>query len=657
MIMVFLLLFSLAILPTRAEPFNLDTTFGNYGIVTTFSNANSLIQSLATNTDNKILAGGFISVADQIQHFYVARYNADGILDTTFVGDTQSDIPGTVITPIGTSSSINDITLQADGMLVAAGVTHTNSIHSFALARYTTTGLLDTTFNGTGIVLTSIDDYCACQAVTTDTNGNILVTGFSLNQSIQSLIVARYTPAGQLDATFGTNGIVRTTIEKETTGNTILVDASGNIVVGGYTVIDGIQSFIVIRYLTDGTLDTTFGTNGIVITNTPQTEHCVVTKLLLQSDQKIIAVGHGQVDSTHIYVLARYTTNGTLDNTFGSNGFTAQSFANSSDSHAHDARLVSGDTIIIAGTGYVNFRSQAAVARFTADGILDATFGIGGSETTEEQNTTQGNAVTLTTDGKIIVGGSLSNNFALARFNPIAIYVHITTPAPNSTIPLYTTVINGTSSHPNATVEVTIDNDIFATVQTDGSGNWSTPVSYELVQGIHTVRVTLLINSVISALALSNFSTPIGTLSSMSLVWDQRSTGTNAGTFTGGSFITRILNNALGDPAHITLSNNQITILPGTYLISISAPAYNVGNHQIRLQNVTDGITEKYGSSGASSVAQTHSCIEHRIVLNTAKTFEIQHWAENTRSSDGLGIASGIAGNVEIYTQVRILRL
>ena len=95
--------------------------------------------------------------------------------------------------------------------------------------------------------------------------------------------------------------------------------------------------------------------------------------------------------------------------------------------------------------------------------------------------------------------------------------------------------------------------------------------------------------------------------------------------------------------------------MPGIYSLQITAPAYLVGNHQIRLQNITDGITQLWGSSAFSSGigSATTSTIDDYCIVSRTTTFEVQHKCSVTENSDGLGVAAGF-GSSEKYTTVRV---
>lgn len=137
---------------------------------------------------------------------------------------------------------------------------------------------------------------------------------------------------------------------------------------------------------------------------------------------------------------------------------------------------------------------------------------------------------------------------------------------------------------------------------------------------------------------------------------DEKASGTNGGTFTAGSWVTRTLNTERTDEIGSTLASNQFTLPAGTYNIDASAPGAGVYSHQTRLRNITDGTTTLVGTSEWNNDAlnaQTRSHIRGRFTIAAEKTFEIQHRSAASEATTGLGVAVAF-GEVEVYTQVWI---
>lgn len=142
------------------------------------------------------------------------------------------------------------------------------------------------------------------------------------------------------------------------------------------------------------------------------------------------------------------------------------------------------------------------------------------------------------------------------------------------------------------------------------------------------------------------------------LLRDEKSSGTDAGTFTSGAWRTRVLNTiSIDTTGTVSLSSNQFILVAGTYVIRAAAPAFAVNGHQIRLQNITDASTVVTGSNAYArnaSLDLTHAFIHFRFTITATKTFEIQHQCQTTVSTNGFG--PGLSFGTEVYTIVELTK-
>ena len=201
-------------------------------------------------SDGKILVGGK-SYDGSNERFGLARYNANGSLDTTFGGD------GKVTTDVGSGNDyIHSITVQSDGKILAAGYSFSVSDgYDFSMTRYNANGSLDTSFSGDGKVFTDFG-FGAHKgySVTVQDDGKILVAGISN----ADFALARYNVNGSLDTSFGVDGKVTTAIGSgDDYGYDVTVQSDGKILVAGYSD-NGSYDLALTRYNADGSLDTTF---------------------------------------------------------------------------------------------------------------------------------------------------------------------------------------------------------------------------------------------------------------------------------------------------------------------------------------------------------------------------------------------------------------
>ncbi|MCP4374794.1 MAG: hypothetical protein GY794_01235, partial [bacterium] len=288
------------------------------GIVTTSINYGARWHSVTQQDDGKILVAGRVTVSGlpQIHDFALARYNTDGSLDTAFGGD------GIVTLAIGPWNDFNySVAVQSDGNILVAGYSESESEQAnFAVVRYTADGSLDTTFDSDGIVTTDFatrDDFA--YDVTVQSDGKVLVAGFSKDGDFD-FALTRYNVDGSLDTSFDTDGIVTTDFGSSTdTGYSVTVQSDGKILLAGRSNSDSDYDFALVRYNADGSLDTTFDTDGKLTTDFGSGDDWG-RDVAVQSDGKILVVGEGFNGSNMDIGLVRYNADGSLDTSFDSDG-------------------------------------------------------------------------------------------------------------------------------------------------------------------------------------------------------------------------------------------------------------------------------------------------------------------------------------------------
>lgn len=140
---------------------------------------------------------------------------------------------------------------------------------------------------------------------------------------------------------------------------------------------------------------------------------------------------------------------------------------------------------------------------------------------------------------------------------------------------------------------------------------------------------------------------------------DEKTSGTAGGTATSGDWLVRALNTEVTDEGnHATLSNNQVTLVAGTYEIAAEAPAFRVGRHQIRWYNVTDDEVLVLGMNAQCSTTNgstTNAVLTGRFTIALSKTFELQHRVYTTKSVNGFGLAN--SWGTEVYSTVTLRKI
>jgi uncharacterized delta-60 repeat protein len=394
---------------------DLDPTFGSGGrVVTDFSNTTDWLSSIAIQSDGKIVAIGDIHPGNK---FALARYNTDGTLDTTFGNG------GKVITVIANiRESAAGILILPNGKILVCGNIDlpSSSNSSFALLRYNSDGSLDSTFGNTGIVVTDIgpdDDQAYRIALQSD--GKIVAAGrrgihfYPSEQRKGNVALARYHPDGTLDATFGNGGTVVTDFGQglESYAIALMIQPDGKLVIAG----ESSYAFLVARYEANGTLDLAFGNNGFALGNFSNNWD-IGHDAALQTDGKIIVVGHAEVNSPYDnFALARFNSDKTLDQGFGNGGKVLMS--NYGELNA--CVLQSDGKLIALGTS----NSMFQLLRFNLNGAVDTTFGSGGTVMTSFGGTADGSDLVFQADGKLLAAGITpaapyyqNSDFALSRY-------------------------------------------------------------------------------------------------------------------------------------------------------------------------------------------------------------------------------------------------
>lgn len=344
----------------------LDSSFDGDGKVTTGVSGNVL--SAALQADGKIIVAGNKSIGSTTG-FSMLRYNSNGSLDTAF------GTGGEVYTDFGTGwNRAESITLQRDGKILLAGTVFGATGHTFAVARYNSNGSLDTSFDGDGKVITNMGMANCGYSVTVQDDNKVVVAGFSN----ADFALARYNTDGSLDTTLDGDGklITKFAIGGGSGALSVALQADGKILAGGgvgEAVSLGDTDFGMARYLSDGRLDTSFSEDG-KLTTAVGTESDSLQGIAVQADGKILAAGYSKNGiKGNDFALVRYNTDGSLDTRFGSNGKVLTDFAQKAD-QAYDVKLQSDGKILVSGISFNTKGAAFALARYNADGSLDATF-------------------------------------------------------------------------------------------------------------------------------------------------------------------------------------------------------------------------------------------------------------------------------------------
>jgi len=402
---------------TNAQSGYLDLSYSDDGIFTADLGGNGfdIVYNSTLQTDGKLLLTG-ISNGD----FAIMRLLPDGTPDPLFGNDGLS-----LVDYAGNSDRSHAVVVQPDGRIVIAGETQINNQGDFAILRILPDGTPDSTFGIHGWTVTDLGtqyEFPNCVALQAD--GKIVAAGRQTGTPLSDMVMVRYHPDGRVDSLFGSDGIVVTNLREEDEAFSIAIQPDGQIILAGFSSISASGDFAVTRYNPDGTLDKFFGEGGKVITDIDGVNASDFIKaMVLLPDGKILVVGNANnafFDGQADVGMVRYDQNGILDPEFGVGGIKVTSFGAFTNSHG---LAVQPDGKILFGgiSNAINEDKRWLLARFQSNGALDEGFGTGGFTTTKVPgNNDYATAVHIQSDSRIILTGMSGSNpdldFAAARY-------------------------------------------------------------------------------------------------------------------------------------------------------------------------------------------------------------------------------------------------
>jgi uncharacterized delta-60 repeat protein len=402
---------------------DLDAGFGSGGAaLTAVGDSGSAAGFDLLLQGDKPLAAGFAAFSSS-NRFALIRLDPDGSPDAGFGAG------GATSAAIGSESAANAVTVQADGKIVLAGFANVSGVYRFALARFDTAGNLDTsTFgppNGTATATMGSGGDASAEAVLAS-GGNLLVGGHAIDGTGQAFALARFDDAGALTASgFGTGGRVLTFMGSggEAAAHAIGVLPDGRIVLAGHASDAGAFKFALAAFSSDGVLvPSGFGDAGRVLTPVGGNGNAVINDLVVLADGRIVVVGSAQDGGIEKLALARYTAAGELDSSFGAGGIVLAAVGDGEEAGANAVAMQPDGKLVVTGQVSNGPASRLLVARFNSNGSPDAGFGAGGAVITPlgDENAAAGTGVAVQANGAIVAGGhagdSGATKFALARY-------------------------------------------------------------------------------------------------------------------------------------------------------------------------------------------------------------------------------------------------
>jgi uncharacterized delta-60 repeat protein len=361
----------------------LDTTFGTNGIAyADFTNGMDTANAIALQSDGKVIMAGYSQASNSYRNSSFSRFNSDGTIDTTF------GIGGKAIIDLAPNAGdqIGEIHILDNGSILATGSVQDSSGFSFSLAKLTATGTLDTSFGNNGKVVTNLGNNSFIYDSAVLSNGKVTAVGELQNAGFA---IVRYNSDGSLDTSFSSDGIATVSLGSAyDSARSVTVTADDKTLVAGfYYGSSGQTTLGIARFNNDGSLDTGFDGDGKLL---------VGDRVFVDADLSTIRVtaladGKFLVGATVGYsdgfqaTLYRYNSDGTLDSTFGTAGKQRLNINNLAYLYLNDLQ-VTGDGKIVLGVSANQGTPSApnfdfAAVRLNANGSLDTSFGTNGITT------------------------------------------------------------------------------------------------------------------------------------------------------------------------------------------------------------------------------------------------------------------------------------
>ena len=369
-------------------------------------------------SDGKIVLGG-TALNKGNEDFALARYTSGGVLDAEFSGD------GRLLTDFSSGrDDLFGLALQQDGSILAVGRTYDNSRDRTAIARYLPNGEVDNSFSGDGKLITGFLDAVA-YSVAVQNDGKIIAAGSRNHNGVTSMAILRLNADGSPDNGFSGDGLQIITSGWNSGASTVRLQNDGKIIAGGYSLNTlNIMRFMIVRLNADGSYDNTFSDDGMQISDFGGND-AAIRMVVLQNDDKIVVSGFASLTGAREFAVGRYNRDGSLDKSFSEDGLSVPGVTAGGTYPVAEANslVIQPDGGIIAA-GSCAYGTLYAAVRLDANGVLDNSFdgdGILRDHKIAGNSIYKGMAVQP--DGKILAAGTTgfpyaaTLRFAIARYN------------------------------------------------------------------------------------------------------------------------------------------------------------------------------------------------------------------------------------------------
>lgn len=450
---------------------SLDVSFGNAGrVVTSFSTLIEEAKAAALQPDGKIVIGGYVQFTTTGKDFLVARYLENGSLDNDF-GDNGKTI---IDVQLGSDDVVHSLVLDAQGRIIVAGSSDDGVNKNAAMIRLNANGIIDASFGNNGIVLT---DFVSGQQDEVKVikqhvlSGKLILGGQSASTSNIALpIIARYNENGTLDSTFNATGILAPTVSAGDLQRSIMVEdlevaANGKISAAGWRklVSTSISSeFWTCRVLSNGTLDNTFSSDGVLAYSETGGSYYAYS-LELNANQDMIIAGTRSYLGSNDFRILTISNLGTISNT------TSNYYVSTDIDISYDMTTDANGMFILSGSAGSATARNFGTLRLLAPGDLQADYDFDSDG--RVQTNFNGNLmnecwdVVVQNDNKIVCVGYSGNDIALCRYLgnglPQLDVFNLSAPANNSINQNFATIdLSWTEAYGASVYEVEVATDV-----------------------------------------------------------------------------------------------------------------------------------------------------------------------------------------------------
>ena len=373
--------------------------------------------------------------------------------------DLSFNSTGYVVRPVNTGDNLQKLLVQPDDKIIAVGMSFDATFTARAhVLRFNPDGTPDNDFATDGLFTYELDNEALLHSAVLTPEGKILLAGATTDYQTYRMLLIQLNADGSIDTSFGNDGVVTQAVglspnNGEDIAYDVAFDTEGNILLCGKSYdATYVSRPVVVRFTPSGALDTTFGVDGVATIPVNEVGASAFKAIVVQPDGKIVATGYfGQSQFWYLFVVVRFNADGTLDETFSGDGVKKYSYSDVDDS-GEDMVISEDGSIIIAGrTTDANYNISTLLIKFTADGEVDATFGVEGAVSEDIGQFDYGWELEELENGEIVMAGTAGNG-PPTDFN-MAIWKYAANGTPLSTwgtdglvqhiIPTYSTMIYG----------------------------------------------------------------------------------------------------------------------------------------------------------------------------------------------------------------------